>query len=379
MALKKASGDKGQAKNVSKTIGLDIGSKNIKIVRGSCGKNGVVSVSEVVVEPTPESSMENGYVKNQTDLNLFLRALIGKNGMTKCEANIAARCSDIVTREITVPAIKGPKIKKLIENEIITVFGNTADYYTDYVLTSTDVVDYKTVHKLTAYAVPKELVTVYSDVLNSSDLKPANMDVHRNIISKLVGTDNAAINGESISGKAFIMVDMGASFMDIDLIVDGVDVYKRSVSIADDVKASDNSSQSSMDSEIDALYNNSAYGGYEGYEGYEGYDGYEGYEYGDNDGYMYGSDMSSRISPVFTRANEEIYKIIQFALSKYGNKPVSNIYLYGGNASLSGLDQYLSTTLEVKSEKIYSMSAIEIDPDINLADVLIAAGSLIRK
>ena len=90
-----------------------------------------------------------------------------------------------------VPAIKGPKIKKLIENEIVTVFGNTADYYTDYVWNSTDVVDYKTVHKLSAYAVPKELVTTYNDVLNSSEVKPANFDVHRNVISKLVSAENA--------------------------------------------------------------------------------------------------------------------------------------------------------------------------------------------
>jgi Tfp pilus assembly PilM family ATPase len=95
---------------------------------------------------------------------------------------------------------------------------------------------------------------------------------------------------------------------------------------------------------------------------------------------MYGSNMSGgRISPLFSRANEEIYKIMQFALSKYGNKPVTNIYLYGGNSRLQGLDQYLSTALEVTVDRICSISSVDISSEVNLADVLIAAGSLIRK
>jgi Tfp pilus assembly PilM family ATPase len=115
------------------------------------------------------------------------------------------------------------------------------------------------------------------------------------------------------------------------------------------------------------------------YDGYEGYEGYDGYEYGSGDDYMYGSDSRSKISPVLSRANEEIYKIMQFAMQKYGNKPVTNIYLYGGNSRLQGLDQYLSTALEVNVDKICSISNVEISSEVNLADVLIAAGTLIRK
>jgi type IV pilus assembly protein PilM len=368
---------KGQAKNVSKTIAVDIGSKNIKILRGTLNKNGTVSISDVIIEPTPEGCIENGYVKSQTDLNLFLRALIGKNDMSKCDAHVVVRSSDIVTREISVPAVKGFKLKKLIENEIVTVFGNTADYYTDYVANGTEVVDYQTLHKLSAYAVPKEIVSSYMDVINSADAKPAVFDVHRNVISKLLADGNVSINQEPISGKTVLLVDIGASYMDIDLIIDGVDVYKRSVSIADDVKASEDttSSSASMEDQIDALYS----GGSE-YDGYEGYESYDGYEYGSgNDDYMYGSGNQSKISPVLSRANEEIYKIMQFALQKYSNKPVTKIYLYGGNSRLQGLDQYLSTALEVAVDKICSISNVEISSDVNLADVLIAAGSLIRK
>lgn len=369
------SNDKGQAK-LSKTIAVDIGTKNIKIVRGTANKNGTVSITDVIIEPTPEGCIENGYVKSQTDLNLFLRALIGKNNMGKCEANVVVRSSDIVAREITVPAIKGPKIRKLIDNEITTVFGNTADYYTDYVATGTEVVDYKTLNKLYAYAVPKEIVTTYNDVINSSDLKPSNFDVHRNALTKLLD-NKATVNLESIEGKTVLFVDMGAAYMDIDLVIDGVDVYKRSVSIADDVSASaDSTSDStSMEDQIDAMYNNSD-SGYEGYEGYDGYEGYEGYDSGDD--YMSASGRN-KISPVLSRANEEIYKIMQFALAKYGNKPVTNIYLYGGNSRIAGLDQYLSTALEVTVDKVSSISNVEVGADVNLADILIAAGALIRK
>jgi Tfp pilus assembly PilM family ATPase len=66
-------------------------------------------------------------------------------------------------------------------------------------------------------------------------------------------------------------------------------------------------------------------------------------------------------------------------MQKYGNKPVTNIYLYGGNSRIQGLDQYLSTALEVTVDKVCSISNVEVSTDVNLADILIAAGSLIRK
>ena len=54
-------------------------------------------------------------------------------------------------------------------------------------------------------------------------------------------------------------------------------------------------------------------------------------------------------------------------------------YNYGGNSRINGLDQYLETTLGVKVERVCSMSNIDISLDVNIADILLAAGSLLRR
>lgn len=356
------------------TVAVDIGSKFIKIVRGNVSKTGNVTITDVVIEPTPEACMENGYIKSQTDLGPYLNGLFGKNEMSKCNCTICGRSTDIIAREISVPAIKGPKLSKLIKNEIVTTFGNTADYYTDYAITESVTEDYKSVYKILAYAAPKEVVNTYYDVLKTADVKPVKFDTHRNVISKLFTTPDLLINQEPVSDKVMVFVDLGATYMDIDLIADGKSVIKRAMSIAEDLDLSadmDSSFNSGNDSMYELDDQASEYSSYGGYEGYS--------EDDDLSDYMYGSSARSQISPILTKVNEELYKMLQFATSRQGGKPVTNIYLYGGNSRINGLDQYLETTLGVKVEKICSLSNVDISLDINLSDVLMAVGSLLRR
>jgi type IV pilus assembly protein PilM len=304
------------------------------------------------------------------DLGPFLNGLFGKNEMSKCSCNIVARSTEIAAREVSVPAIKGPKLGKLIRNEVVTTFGNTADYYTDYCITGKATEDYTEVYKIMAYAVPKDMVVSYQEVLKTGDVKPANFDTHRNVVYKLLAKPDLLVNQEPVKDKVMIFVDLGGTYMDVDLVSDGVSIFKRSVSIAEDLELSQDYGEENKEQYLDDQA--SEYASYGGYEGsYAGND--------DLDDYMYSSNVSSQISPIFTKVNEELYKMMQFAATRQGGKAVNQVYLYGGNSSINGIDQYLSTVLGVKVDKIYSLSNVEVDPDINLSEILTAVGSLIRR
>ncbi|MBQ8940944.1 MAG: pilus assembly protein PilM [Firmicutes bacterium] len=354
----------------SNRVAIDIGSKTIKIVRGSADKNGNVKITDVIVEPTPEATMENGYIKSQMDLGPYLNGLFGKNDMSKCSCNAVARSTEIVAREISVPAIKGPKLLKLVRNEVVTTFGNTADYYTDYTLVGEATEDYSKVYKLMAYAAPKDMVVSYQDVLKTADVKPASFDPHRNVVYKLLARPDLMVNQEAVKDKVMIFVDLGGTYMDIDLISDGTSIFKRTLSIAEDLELSKDYGSSGQNDYLDDQA--SEYASYGGYEGsYNGSD--------DLDDYMYSSGSREQISPIFTKVNEELYKMMQFAATRQGGRPVNQIYLYGGNSSIEGIDQYLSTVLGVKVEKIYSLSNVEVSSEVNLSEIITAAGSLIRR
>jgi len=354
----------------SNRVAIDIGSKTIKIVRGSADKSGNIKITDVVIEQTPEATMENGYIKSQMDLGPYLNGLFGKNEMSKCQCHVVARSTEIVAREISVPAIKGPKLGKLIRNEVVTTFGNTADYYTDYCITGEATEDYSKVYKIMAYAVPKDMVVSYQDVLKTGDVKPVTFDTHRNVVYKLLANPKLLVNQEPVADKMMLFVDIGGTYMDIDLISEGNSIFKRSVSIAEDLELSADYSGSDQNDYLDDQA--SEYASYGGYEGsYGGND--------DLDDYMYSSNTREQISPIFTKVNEELYKMMQFAATRQGGKAVNHVYLYGGNSGISGIDQYLSTVLGVKVEKIYSLSSVEVGPDVNLSEIITAAGSFIRR
>lgn len=174
-------------------VAIDIGSKYIKILKGGINKKGNIGITDCIIEQTPDGCVENGYIRNSTELMLFLRGIVGRHGLTKQNCYVTVRSSDIMAKEINVPAIKGGKLKKVIQNEISNVFGNTTDYYVDYAITDTVVIDYKNIHRVLAYAVPKDLVFAYYELLTTVGLKPMAFDVHRNCIYKLFKS-NVLIN-----------------------------------------------------------------------------------------------------------------------------------------------------------------------------------------
>lgn len=355
----------GLGKNSSgKIISLDIGSKNVKIVKGNINKKGGVTVSNCIIEPTPDACIENGYIKNQSDLGVFLRSVISKYNLNKYNCYLSVKSSDIISREIEVPVIKEPKLTKVIKNEISNVFVNSSDFYIDYLISETKVIDYKNIYKILAYAVPKNMVYSYYELISSCDIKPIVFDVHRNSIHKIFKKD-VLLNQTPISDKVMILVDIGGTYMELDLIIDGNSIFKRSILIEDELEMNDNFSVSSFTE----------------YETIPDANEYEAYINSGVNSFLY-DDINSisnvNISPLFSKINEEVYKMMQFSVSRQGNRPVTDLYLYGGNSRLPGLDSYLSSSLEINVERIFNVSNIELNVEEDVSDILVACGSFIR-
>lgn len=343
---------------------MDIGSKYVKILKGSINKKGNVDITECFVEATPEDTVENGHIKNMSELSMFLRNIISKNNLTKNGCYVTVKSSDIVAREINVPAIKNPKLKKVIKNEIDMVFGASPDYYIDYLISDTVVVDYKNIHKVMAYAVPKEIVYSYYELINTIGMKPVAFDTHRNSLYKLF-KGNVLLNQAPTTDKVMIFADLGGSYLALDLLVEGKSVFKRSIPITDELEMEED-----FESGFVNEYESMRSGGNE----------YNLYLDGNAmmDDYFTDAQQGMAVSPFYAKVNEEIYKLMQFAISREDGRPVTNIYLYGGNARLQGLDQYLASSLDIPVEKVFNVSNIELKADVDVSDIIAAAGSFIR-
>lgn len=345
-------------------VSIDVGSKFVKIIRGNYTKKGTIAITDCIIEETPEGTVENGYIKDVTALSMFLRNIVQTHGLAKSQCNVTVKSSDIAAREFVVPVMGGSKLKKVVNNEITAVFGSANEFYIDWFITETTIVDYKNAYRIMAYAVPKTMVIGYFELINQIGLRPMAFDVHRNSIQKLCG-ENILINQSSIADKNMILIDVGASYMELDLIMEGKSIFKRSIAISEELEAEGDNSGFSND--YDAMSDSNEY------------NSYLSSEMGAND-YLYGSQMGGNtVSPIFAKVNEEAYKMMQFAISREGGQPVTNIYLYGGNAGMDGLDQHLIGSLDVPVEKIDSISNIETPLELNVSDIVAAAGSIIRK
>lgn len=346
-------------------VSIDVGSRYMKILKGDYTKKGTIAITNCIIEETPEGVIENGYIKDMTALSMALRNIATKNKLSKNICNVTVKSSDIAAREFVVPIVSKGKLKKVVGNEIASIFGSVNEYYIDWFIVEPTVVEYKNVYRVMAYAVPKQIVIGYFELINQISLKPQAFDVHRNSISKLC-RGNVLINDESVIDKNMILIDIGASYMELDLIMEGKSIFKRSIPIAEELDAENDSGVG-------------YYGSYEDVSDGDEYNSYLSSEMGSNE-YLYGGMMGmSSIPPIFQKINEEAYKMMQFAVSREGGQSVTNIFLYGGNSVIEGLDEHLSASLEVQVDIVESISNIETPLELSIKDIMPAAGSIIRR
>lgn len=336
---------------------LDIGSNKIKLVKGSSNKKGIITISDCYIEDTPAGFVNNGYIKNVSDFSFLIRNIVKNNKLNRNRCCATLVSPDIIAKEINVPVIKNKFLYKIIKNEIANTFGDSNEYFVDYSILGKEVVDYRNVYILMAYAVPKVIVQDYYDLIVNSGLKPSVLDVHSNSIYKIV-KNGTLINNDSINDKVIIMVDIGGAFININLFIDGKNIYKKSSSIIDEL----NNEKLELVSDFSE---------FEEDEKDTTFDIFE------KEDYSYFED-NSQTNPLFSKISEEIYKMVQFTISRTGRRAVDKIFLYGGNSRIEELEEYLTDSLEIKSEKIKNVSNIINKTDADICDIFTAAGSLIR-
>ncbi len=329
---------------------IDIGNKKVKIVKGTVNKKGIISVTKCTSIDTPEGAIENGYIQNYTEMQVFLKNLAFTEKLTKGDVHLVIRSADAISREITVPILKSPKLDKVIKNEILGVFGNASDYYIDYAFTGKVEEELGQVYKLMAYALPRNMVIQYYELFLTAGMKPTVFDLHRNVITKLL-QNGPYINSKDISDKAMILVDVGSNNLDLDLIVDCRSVFKRAITIGSELDTS------SMNYDVSGS-------------------SFSMFDDGNAEIMLGYQNPTSRA--LFSKINEEIYKMTQFSISRENGKKVELIYLYGGNARIKGMADYLSNSLEMPVARIISLSNIEITAEVDICDVIPVAASLLR-
>ena len=339
-------------------LSIDIGSKNLHFAEGSYNKGGLV-VQKAQTYPIPEGCMKDEFVENPTRLAETIRDCIKLGGFQAKEVILTLNSCNAIVRDMDLPTAKPKDLDKMIRTELKQTFN----------IITTDVIQYKLIEKVNSesglplnryrvIAIDSDIVESFHVLLKSAKLKAIAMDINLNAIEKLFTNVNM-VNERLIGDETIMLMDFGDIYTTLYFCTKGRPVFYRHIKLGSrEIEKSISDETYTPISEIQALKES---------------------------GYSFFSEEEAAkkyyalLKPFFYKFNDEIRKIMSFYSSRAGIPPVGYLYLFGQGSELEGLPAYFESNLNVPTEKIKSVSSINIGNAEQLLPAnLNAIGALIR-
>jgi type IV pilus assembly protein PilM len=208
----------------SSVIGLDIGSHQIKAVYMERRKQAWHLVSAGAA-PTPPGAVQEGIVQQPGAVAEALRGLCRQNEIPTTEAIAAISGATVTVRNIKVPNMNEASLRKSIRFE--------ASKYVPSVQES--VVEYELIGRsgeppqldVLLVAAPNDMVNSRVAALEMAGLEPIAIDIEAFALLRVL----TAANLGATDGGAVALVNLGATFTDLNIVHRGQLVVTRSIPI----------------------------------------------------------------------------------------------------------------------------------------------------
>lgn len=402
-------------------LAFDIGSKNIHAVLGQSEGNSVKILKSTTV-PLAKGLIVDGLINNMEVLELAMKEAVSRLDSNTKDAYITFNSNSVVIREFEVPTGDTREIEAMIKNEATQYFG----------MTDTDLIEYRKIGetqsndskkvKIRAAVMNREIAHGYYDLLQRLRLRPIALDIHPNVISKIVD-GRIVINGNSTDN--FMILDIGYSSTMIYLISQNSLNFFRNVTFGgkavdrllinafslQDEKVEETklallsccnervNKNSDTEGNVDHKSHLIKKNGHSFVVKKKGLTSetpekesvsdtdaltedtrlQENYT-GEHPNEISAIDALTAVKPLYGQLLEELRKVLQYYNNRSSFKGLDHIYLMGGGACLSGLQEYLSQGLGFEVAVVRSLSMIQLkENDQALSSILNAAGVLIRQ
>lgn len=163
-------------------VGIDIGTKNIKMVK----VNSKGRVTHYTYVDLPEKIIANGRIESKQMLVETLKIAKKKLGTNFSDCVLCVNCPDSVIRQITIPQMQEGFILKNIMLEISGFLPMSPDRYViDYIVTDAIESDDKKLYQILVYAIPTDIIQSYAFCLKAAGFKLKYVDIMENAYEKL--------------------------------------------------------------------------------------------------------------------------------------------------------------------------------------------------
>lgn len=239
------------------TVGLDIGTQQIKAVEMRPGKTGL-TISALGVAPTPVGVMQNNIVTDPKLMGQAIRQMLRESGITskKVIGSVAGQ-SAVVVRIIEVPRMTDAELKETmkweVERHVPFAPSETVMDYQPLPPAGPQAENNPNMEVLLAVA-QQDIIANFVDTLFAAGLDPLAIDIEplamgralldiadgrpvvrpQNLGAMMAGASDEFTGDYGSGSETVAVVNIGASNTDISIFQDGQLVFPRSLPLAGD-------------------------------------------------------------------------------------------------------------------------------------------------
>ncbi len=324
----------GRSKNV---IGLDIGSSAVKLIHLKATKRGYQLQNFGIANLPPEAIID-GALMNSTVIVSTIRDLIQSQRIKHKEAGIAISGHSVIIKKITLPAMTEEELEESIQWEAEQYIPfDINDVNIDVQLLTPDATEQGQMDVLLV-AAKKDMINDYLAVVQEAGLTPMVVDVAAFCV------ENAfEINYDLPTQDTVVLVNIGASVININVLSHGVTAFTRDISMGGN----------QFTEEIQKQLNVS-------------YDEAEALKLGGGATVDADSVVPQEVERVIVSVSEtlagEIQRSLDFYAATAADSQIARIYLSGGTCKIPSLYKIIENKVGVAVEVMNPFRNIEFDP-----------------
>ncbi len=314
-------------------LGVDIGSHSIKIAEVEDSPHGLV-LKNFGMAPVPRLAIVEGVVKERAQVADIIATLV-KNLKTKSKRTATSIAGySVIIKKINLPLMSEKELENNIAVEASQYIPfDINDVYIDFQILGTSE-EKKDRMDVMLVAAKRETIDEYSELLREADLIPAIIDADP------FALENAYEFSYDTGDQNIALVDIGASKININILVNGVSNFTRDASYGGD----------QITEQIQSKFNLP-------------YDQSETLKISGDVEADKRSDLTEIFSSNCSLWTMEIRRAIDFYYANYPDRSLAKIVLSGGSAKIAGLSDILSRETDIPVEIFDPFARLDVDPD----------------
>ncbi|MBH22875.1 MAG: pilus assembly protein PilM [Myxococcales bacterium] len=309
-----------KGKNV---LGLDIGSSSVKACLLKETKKGL-TLQAFDTQQLPPEAIVDGALMDSGAVVDAIRQIVGRNKIKVKETALSVSGHSVIIKKIPLPTMSREELEQSIQWE--------AEQYIPF-----DISDvYLAVEVLNQSAQPgqmdvllvaakKDLINDYVTVVKEAQLSPIIVDVDAFCLQNMF-----EVNYGELPGQTIVLLDIGASTININVVSDGVTVFTRDISMGGN----------QFTEEIQKQLNIT----YEEAETYK--------KGGGSSDAVIPHEVEKVIQQVADSLAGEIQRSLDFYAATSADSNISRIYLSGGSGNIPSLGRIIGRTSGVTVEPV---------------------------